>query len=85
VPQDLFEIRPPEGHCDERGTNEYNLSLGERRSQGVRSYRASLGVPAEALMSISYGEEKPVCTASEESCWSQNRRAHLVVTGRSAG
>lgn len=74
-----------EGHCDERGTNEYNLSLGERRAQAVRSYLASLGVPAEALMSISYGEEKPACSTSEESCWSQNRRAHLVITGRSAG
>lgn len=71
-----------EGHCDERGTNEYNLSLGERRANSVKSYLASLGVAAERMVTISYGEERPVCTASEESCWSQNRRAHLLITGR---
>ena len=72
-----------EGHADERGTNEYNLALGERRANAARSYLASLGVADGRLRTISYGEERPVCTESEESCWSQNRRAHMVVTGRS--
>ncbi len=72
-----------EGHCDERGTNEYNLALGERRANSVKSYLASLGVGAERMVTISYGEERPVCTQTDESCWSQNRRAHLLITGRS--
>jgi peptidoglycan-associated lipoprotein len=72
-----------EGHCDERGTNEYNLALGERRANAARDYLASLGVAGDRMRTISYGEERPVCTESEESCWSQNRRAHMVVTGRS--
>ena len=72
-----------EGHCDERGTNEYNLALGERRANAVRDYLGSLGVAADRLRTISYGEERPVCTQSEESCWSQNRRAHMIITGRS--
>jgi peptidoglycan-associated lipoprotein len=71
-----------EGHADERGTNEYNLALGERRSNAVRDYLGSLGVGGDRLRTISYGEERPVCTQSEESCWSQNRRAHMVITGR---
>ena len=72
-----------EGHCDERGTNEYNLALGEQRANAVRDYLASLGVGGDRMRTISYGEERPVCTESDESCWSQNRRAHMVVTGRS--
>ncbi len=84
---DFLKRRPEfaltiEGHCDERGTNEYNLALGERRANGVKSYLASLGVSADRVVTISYGEERPVCTASDESCWSQNRRAHLLITGR---
>ena len=71
-----------EGHCDERGTNEYNLALGERRVQSARQYMGTLGVPTARLSTISYGEERPACRESEESCWSQNRRAHPVVTGR---
>jgi peptidoglycan-associated lipoprotein len=71
-----------EGHADERGTNEYNLALGERRAFAARDYLASLGVSGDRLRTISYGEERPVCTESDESCWSQNRRAHMVVTGR---
>ena len=74
-----------EGHADERGTNEYNLALGERRANAVRDYLGSLGVGADRLRTLSYGEERPVCTEVEESCWSQNRRAHMVVTGRSVG
>jgi peptidoglycan-associated lipoprotein len=72
-----------EGHCDERGTNEYNLALGERRAAAARDYMTSLGVAASRLKTISYGEERPFCTDSSESCWSQNRRGHFVITGRS--
>lgn len=71
-----------EGHCDERGTNEYNLALGERRSGAARDYMVSLGVATTRLRSISYGEERPQCSTSSESCWAMNRRAHFVVTGR---
>jgi peptidoglycan-associated lipoprotein len=71
-----------EGHCDERGTPEYNLALGERRANSVKGYLGSLGVGAERMRTISYGQERPVCTQHEESCWSQNRRAHMVITGR---
>jgi peptidoglycan-associated lipoprotein len=74
-----------EGHCDERGTNEYNLALGERRAVSVRDYLGSLGVPAGRLHFVSYGEERPVCNDSDESCWHLNRRAHPLVTGRSGG
>ena len=71
-----------EGHCDERGTNEYNLALGDRRAAAARDYLSSLGVAANRMRTISYGEERPFCTQSDESCWSQNRRAHFVITGR---
>ncbi|HEX7183563.1 MAG TPA: peptidoglycan-associated lipoprotein Pal [Thermoanaerobaculia bacterium] len=71
-----------EGHADERGTNEYNLALGDRRANAVRDYLTSLGVDGNRLRTLSYGEERPVCTNVDESCWSQNRRAHMVITGR---
>ena len=71
-----------EGHADERGTNEYNLALGDRRANAVRDYLTSLGVDAGRLRTLSYGEERPVCTEVDESCLSQNRRAHMVITGR---
>ena len=71
-----------EGHCDERGTNEYNLALGERRANAAKGYLVSLGVSADRLNTISYGEERPVCTQSNETCWALNRRAHLVISGR---
>ncbi len=71
-----------EGHADERGTNEYNLALGERRANAVRDYLTSLGVDGGRLRTLSYGEERPVCTTDDESCLSQNRRAHLIITGR---
>ena len=74
-----------EGHCDERGTSEYNLALGERRAHTVQEYLGSLGVDPSRLRTISYGLDRPVCTEHEESCWAKNRRAHLVVTGRSGG
>jgi peptidoglycan-associated lipoprotein len=68
-----------EGHCDERGTNEYNLALGDRRARAVRDYLVSLGVPSSRLDLISYGEEKPLCGEQTEDCWAKNRRAHFVV------
>ena len=69
-----------EGHCDERGTNQYNIALGERRSNAARDYLMSLGVDADRLRTISYGEEKPECTESAEACWQRNRRAYFRVT-----
>lgn len=71
-----------EGHCDERGTNEYNLALGDRRANSVKDYLGSFGVAADRLRTISYGEERPSCTESDESCWRENRRAHFVLSGR---
>lgn len=70
-----------EGHCDERGTNEYNLGLGDRRAQTVKNYLMSLGVPSRNIETVSYGEEKPVCNESSETCWTKNRRAHFVLIG----
>jgi peptidoglycan-associated lipoprotein len=71
-----------EGHCDERGTVEYNLALGERRAKAAYDYLVSLGVPAERLKTLSYGKEVPVCTQSNEACWQKNRRAKATVTGK---
>jgi len=74
-----------EGHCDERGTPEYNLALGERRAGAARDYMVSMGVASDRFETVSYGKERPVCQQSDEACWSQNRRAHPLVTGRSHG
>lgn len=68
-----------EGHCDERGTHEYNLVLGERRAQAVRDSLLQQGINASRLMTTSYGKEQPVCHEHAPSCWKQNRRAHLVL------
>ena len=68
-----------DGDCDERGTVEYNLALGDLRSHAVVTYLTTLGVMPARLSATSYGKEKPVCTASEESCWSRNRRAHFTL------
>lgn len=68
-----------EGHCDERGTNEYNLALGDRRAKSVKDYLASFGVSSAKIDMLSYGEEKPLCTDKKEECWSKNRRAHFVI------
>ncbi|HLF56717.1 MAG TPA: peptidoglycan-associated lipoprotein Pal [Thermoanaerobaculia bacterium] len=78
-----FEVRI-EGHCDERGTNEYNLALGERRAAAAMGYIASLGASAGSLTTLSYGEERPQCGESSEGCWARNRRAHFLITGRVA-
>ncbi len=66
-----------EGHCDERGTAEYNLALGAKRARAAQDYLMTLGVPAERLSIISYGEELPQCTDANESCWQRNRRGHF--------
>jgi peptidoglycan-associated lipoprotein len=71
-----------EGHCDERGTDEYNLALGERRALAVRRYLVALGVAADRVHTISYGEEKPADPASTEAAWSRNRRAEFKVSAR---
>lgn len=68
-----------EGHCDDRGTNEYNLALGDRRAKAVKDYLVSLGVPSSRVDMISYGEEKPLCKDQTEECWAKNRRGHFVV------
>jgi peptidoglycan-associated lipoprotein len=68
-----------EGHCDERGTREYNLALGERRANAVANYMTALGVDAGRLSVISYGKERPQCTDSNEACWAQNRRGVTTV------
>jgi len=71
-----------EGHCDERGTNEYNLALGERRAKSTMNYLVSQGVQSNRITLISYGEERPQCTEKNEACWAKNRRAHLLVKAR---
>lgn len=68
-----------EGHCDSRGTIEYNLGLGARRATAVRDYLVSVGISPERMSTISYGKELPLCRDETPSCWAQNRRAHLVV------
>ncbi|MCB2102903.1 MAG: peptidoglycan-associated lipoprotein Pal [Rhodobacterales bacterium] len=70
-----------EGHCDERGTREYNLALGERRANSVKDYLVALGVNPGRVTTISYGEERPVALGSNESAWAQNRRGVTAVTG----
>lgn len=71
-----------EGHCDERGGRQYNLALGERRAKAVRDYLVALGVESKRLSTISYGSERPKAEGSDESAWSQNRRANFVVTAK---
>ncbi len=68
-----------EGHCDERGTVEYNLALGDQRAKAAKDYLVRFGVSAGRIQTISYGEERPFATGSDESAWAQNRRAHFVV------
>jgi peptidoglycan-associated lipoprotein len=71
-----------EGHCDDRGTGEYNMALGERRANAVKEYLGSLGVASERILVVSKGEESPVCVDSAESCWQQNRRGHPIITAK---
>ncbi len=71
-----------EGHCDSRGTSEYNLALGDRRASAVKNYLVSLGVPADRVAVVTKGKESPFCQEETEACWQQNRRGHFVVTGK---
>jgi peptidoglycan-associated lipoprotein len=75
-PRNLLLI---EGHCDERGTAEYNLALGERRAKSTMNYLAGQGVAASRITVLSYGKERPLCTEKTEACWAMNRRAHHLV------
>jgi len=68
-----------EGHCDERGSTEYNLALGDRRAAAVKEYLVSLGIGADRMSTVSYGKEKPFCMESNEACWQKNRRGHFVM------
>jgi peptidoglycan-associated lipoprotein len=68
-----------EGHCDERGSTEYNLALGQRRANAVKEYLVSLGISADRLSTTSWGKEKPFCNESNEACWQQNRRGHFTL------
>ena len=71
-----------EGHCDERGTDEYNLALGERRANSTRKYLISLGIEASRISTISYGEERPLDSENSEEAWTKNRRAHFVILSK---
>ncbi|MBI3406386.1 MAG: peptidoglycan-associated lipoprotein Pal [Acidobacteria bacterium] len=69
-----------EGHCDERGSTEYNLALGDRRAEAAKQFLISLGVDGSRMEKVSWGKERPFCTESNEACWQQNRRGHFVLT-----
>jgi len=69
-----------EGHCDDRGTTEYNLALGDKRANAARDYLVSLGIDSARIRTVSYGKERPFCTEETEDCWQQNRRAHFLFT-----
>jgi peptidoglycan-associated lipoprotein len=71
-----------EGHCDDRGTEAYNLALGERRAAAAREYLASMGVDTSRMKTVSYGKEKPFCSQDDEPCWQSNRRDHLLITAK---
>jgi peptidoglycan-associated lipoprotein len=71
-----------EGHCDERGTNEYNLALGERRATSTKKYLISLGISSDRISTISYGEERPLDPGHNEEAWAKNRRAHTIITAK---
>ena len=71
-----------EGHCDERGTAEYNLALGERRALAARQYLVELGLQGDRLRTVSYGKEFPFAAGRDERAWAENRRAHLVISDR---
>lgn len=71
-----------EGHCDERGTSEYNLALGDRRANAAKEYLGSLGVAVSRIKTVSYGKERPLCSEAAESCWARNRRAHFVINAK---
>jgi len=68
-----------EGHCDERGSEEYNMALGDRRAKAAQDFLLSMGIPQTQLTIISYGKDRPVCTDKDETCWQKNRRAHVTA------
>ncbi len=68
-----------EGHCDERGSEEYNIALGDRRAKATEGFLASMGIPNSQLTIISFGKDRPVCTDEDEACWQRNRRAHITA------
>ncbi|HUE04493.1 MAG TPA: OmpA family protein, partial [Bryobacteraceae bacterium] len=67
-----------QGYCDERGSEEYNLALGDKRAVQAKDYLAELGVPASQLLTVSFGKEKQICSEHDEACWQKNRRAHIT-------
>ena len=71
-----------EGHCDSRGSSEYNLALGDRRANAVKDYLVSLGVAADRVTVVSKGKEQPFCMEENEACWQQNRRGHVLITAK---
>jgi peptidoglycan-associated lipoprotein len=71
-----------EGHCDSRGSAEYNLALGTRRATSVKDYLVNLGVPANRITVVTKGKEQPVCSEETEGCWQQNRRGHFIITAK---
>ncbi len=71
-----------EGNCDERGTNEYNMALGERRARSAKNYLVTMGISADRIEIISYGEERPVCKEHNEDCWWKNRRADFIIISK---
>jgi peptidoglycan-associated lipoprotein len=71
-----------EGHCDERGTAEYNLALGERRAEAIKTYLVQLGIESDRILTVSYGKEFPFDSGHTEAAWDANRRGHFVVTSR---
>jgi peptidoglycan-associated lipoprotein len=71
-----------EGHCDERGTPEYNLALGERRAKAIMNYLVGAGIAADRIVTVSYGEERPFVLGHDEAAWKWNRRGHFVITGQ---
>jgi peptidoglycan-associated lipoprotein len=71
-----------EGHCDERGSAEYNVALGDRRAGAAKEYLVGIGIPSAQLNLISYGKERPVCQEEDEACWQRNRRIHIVATAQ---
>ena len=73
-----------EGHCDERGSEEYNIALGDARAQSARDYLAQVGIPSNQLNLVSYGKDRPVCQDHDEDCWQKNRRIHIVAQAGSA-
>jgi peptidoglycan-associated lipoprotein len=68
-----------EGHCDERGSAEYNMALGQERADAAKAYLVQVGIPSAQLSTVSYGKEKPICDTHDETCWQKNRRVHIVA------